>query len=94
MRLHKDQKNNNVVECPKCLQSLIGEEQLIHKCLSDRKVVDVMYDTCGEYYLSMARNGIAGFHQPNKTPYEDNTTNFLVVSYQVIRRMCKVVRRK
>lgn len=59
--------------------SLIDEELLIHECLGDRRVVDVMYDTSGEYHLFDGKKWYRWFpptnlQHPGKTPDEDNTT--------------------
>jgi hypothetical protein len=30
---------------------MIDKELLVHECLGDKTVVDIMYDTRGEYYV-------------------------------------------
>jgi hypothetical protein len=64
--------------------SLIGEELSVHECISDKTIVDIMYDTCGEYYVYDGSKWYRWFpptkmQQPKKTPDEYNTTIFLVI---------------
>jgi hypothetical protein len=77
-------QRNNLVRCPKCSMSLIDEELFVHECLGDKIVVDIMYDTCGEYYVYDGKKWYRWFppteiQQPNKTPDDCNTTRLLVV---------------
>ena len=58
---------------------MIDEELVIHECLGDKKVVDIMYDTCGEYYLFDGRKWYrwfppTDFQQRKETPDKDNNT--------------------
>jgi hypothetical protein len=83
MNPHRNQRSN-LVKCPKCSMSLIDEELSVHECIGDKKVVDVMYDTCGEYYLFDGKKWYRWFpatkpEQPDRNTREGNTTKSLVV---------------
>ena len=63
---------------------MMDKELFVHECLGDKTVVDIMYDTRGEYYVYEDKNWYRWFppiklQQPNGTPGEDNTTKSLVV---------------
>ena len=63
---------------------MIDKELFVHECLGDKTVVDIMYDTRGEYYVYEDKNWYRWFppiklQQPNGSPDEDNTTKSLVV---------------
>jgi hypothetical protein len=57
---------------------MIDKELLVHECLGDKTVVDIMYDTRGGYYMcKRVIIGIAGFPQPdcsNQTEHPMKTT--------------------
>jgi hypothetical protein len=64
---------------------MIDKELFVHECLGDKTVVDIMYDTRGEYYVYEYKNWYSWFpptklQQPNGTPDEDNTTKSLVTT--------------
>ena len=51
---------------------MIDKELFVHECLGDKTVVDIMYDTRGEYYVYEDKNWYRWFpptklQQPNGT---------------------------